>query len=182
MNRSIKFKLKNGKIVTIRRLKATDYDAMMLFYERFSKGQGAKWTWMFPGRYKNRTQESMTKPWTDTNNLYIVAFDGDKIVGTSSAYKVFQNHPYTGRVATTGTTILEEYTSNGLETKFEQLLEKWALENNVHKFHTEVRQKNIRSLNNLLKNGYEIVGLLHDTAFIDGEWHHEYFLEKILEK
>ena len=27
-----------------------------------------------------------------------------------------------------------------------------------------------------------IVGILHDTAFIDGEWHHEYILEKILEK
>lgn len=182
MNRSIKFKLKNGKIVTIRQLKVTDYDAVMLFFERFSKGQGAKWTWMFPGRYKNRTQESMTKPWTDTNNLFIAAFDGDKIVGTSSIHKVLPHHPYSGRVATTGTTILEEYTSNGLGAKFKQIIEKWAVENNVHKLHTEVRQKNTRSLNDLLKNGYEIVGLLHDTAFIDGEWHHEYFLEKILEK
>jgi len=38
------------------------------------------------------------------------------------------------------------------------------------------------SLGNLLKQGYEIVGILHDTAFIDGKWHHEYILEKILEK
>ena len=35
---------------------------------------------------------------------------------------------------------------------------------------------------NLLKNGYEIVGILHDVAFINGEWYHQYNLEKILEK
>ena len=28
MNRAIKFKLKNGKVVTIRRIRGTDYDAM----------------------------------------------------------------------------------------------------------------------------------------------------------
>ena len=86
MNRSIKFKLKNGKIVTIRRLKATDYDAMMLFYERFSKGQGAKWTWMFPGRYKNRTKESMTRSWVDTDNLYIEVITNKIINENKSLY------------------------------------------------------------------------------------------------
>ena len=91
-------------------------------------------------------------------------------------------HPYSGRVAESGTTMLEKYTSNGLGTKFKQIVGKWASENNVHKLQTEVRHKNTRSLGNLLKQGYEIVGILHDTALIDGEWHHEYILEKILEK
>ena len=82
----------------------------------------------------------------------------------------------------TATTMLEQYTSNGLGTKFKQIIEKWAFENGVHKLESGVRHKNIRSLGNLLNQGWEIVGILHDTAFIDGEWHHEYILEKILEK
>ena len=96
--------------------------------------------------------------------------------------KRMPDHPYSGRMATTGTTILEKYTSNGLGTKFKQIVGKWAQEHNVHKLQTEVRHKNTRSLGNLLKQGYEVVGIVHDTAFIDGEWHHEYILEKILEK
>ena len=44
MNRAIKFKLKNGKVVTIRRLKPEDYDADMKFLEEFAKGPSAKWT------------------------------------------------------------------------------------------------------------------------------------------
>ena len=34
MKRAIKFKLKNGKVVTIRRVRGTDYDDMMKFFDR----------------------------------------------------------------------------------------------------------------------------------------------------
>ena len=58
-----------------------------------------------------------------------------------------------------------------------KIVSAWAQENNVHKLQPEVRHKNTRSLGNLLKQRYEVVGILHDTAFIDGEWHHEYILD-----
>jgi len=181
MNRAIKFKLKNGKIVTIRRLKGTDYKAVAQYFKDFQNGPSAKWTWWYPSR-PSKTKEQMTKAWTDTNGLYIAAFDNNKVIGVASAQKRQVDNPWSGRTATTGTTILEKYTSMGLGTKFKQIVEKWARENNVHKLQSEVRHKNIRSLGNLMKQGYEIVGILHDTAFINGEWHHEYLLEKILEK
>lgn len=82
----------------------------------------------------------------------------------------------------TATSILEKYTSNGLGAKIRSIIEKWAYENGVHKLEAETFLKNTRSIGNLLKSGYEIVGISHDAAFIDGEWHHEYILEKILEK
>ncbi len=181
MNRSIKFKLKNGKEVVIRPMKIGDYDAFVKYMDEFRKGPSAKWTWQYPGR-PLPSKEKAEKDWNNENSLFIAAFDGNKIVGTASIMKKMPDHPYSGRVATTGTTMLEKYTSNGLGTKFKQIINKWALEHNVHKLQSEVRHKNTRSLGNLLKQGYEIVGILHDTAFIDGEWHHEYILEKILEK
>ena len=181
MKRAIKFKLKNGKEVTIRPLKIDDYDAFVKYMNEFRKGPSAKWTWQCPGR-PLVTRERAEKDWSDKNSLFLGAFDGNKLIGTANIRKKMPEHPYSGRVAESGTTMLEKYTSNGLGTKFKQIVGKWASENNVHKLQTEVRHKNTRSLGNLLKQGYEIVGILHDTAFIDGEWHHEYILEKILEK
>ena len=181
MKRAIQFTLKNGKVVTIRRLKPDDYGAFAKYMKEFAKGPSAKWTWQYPGR-PLPPKERAEKDWTGNNSLFIAAFDGDKIIGMANIMKKMADHPYSGRVATTGTTMLEKYTSNGLGTKFKQIIGKWAIDNNVHTLQTEVRHQNTRSFGNLLKQGYEVVGIMHDTACIDGEWQHEYILEKILEK
>lgn len=181
MNRAIKFKLKNGKIVTIRRIRGTDYDDVMKYFRKFTRGPGAKWTWQYRGQ-PDKDKAKSIQIYEDPNSLFVGAWDGDDMIGMANISKKQAGHPYSGRVATTATTMLEQYTSNGLGTKFKQIVEKWACENNVHILQSGVRHKNIRSLGNLLKQGYEIVGVYHDTAFIDGEWHHEYLLEKKLEK
>ena len=129
-----------------------------------------------------KDKEKSIQVYESPNNLFIGAWDGKNLIGMADISKKQANHPYSGRVASTATTMLEQYTSNGLGTKFKQIVEKWARENNVHVLQSGVRHKNVRSLGNLLKQGYEIVGIFHDTAFINGEWHHEYLLEKILEK
>lgn len=181
MNRSIKFKLKSGKEVTIRRLKPDDYDAFAKFNKDFAKGPSAKMNFEYPGA-PIESKEQLVKAWTNQNNLYIAAFDGNKVVGYAQIRKLMVGHPFSARNAITGTSILEKYTSNGLGTKFKTIIEKWARENNVHKLEAETFQKNMRSIGNLLKNGYEIVGVSHDVAFIDGEYYHQYNLEKILEQ
>ena len=181
MNRAIKFKLKNGKFVTIRRIRGTDYEDVMKYLSKFACGAGAKWTWQYAGQPKKNKEKSI-QAYEDPDSLYIGAWDGNKMIGMADIHMKHVGHPYSGRVANTATTMLEQYTSNGLGTKFKQIVEKWARERNVHVLQSGVRHKNVRSLGNLLKQGYEVVGIFHDTAFIDGEWHHEYLLEKILEK
>ena len=181
MNRAIKFKLKNGKIVTIRRLCVEDYESIVKYYTEFNKGPSAKMVFEYPGA-PIETKEHMKDKWENKNNLCIAAFDGNKIIGCAQACKIMPEHRYSGRNAITGTTILEKYTSNGLGTKFKTIIEKWARKNNVHKLSAETFHKNNRSVGNLIKNGYEVVGILHDVAFINGEWYHQYNLEKILEK
>lgn len=181
MKRAIKFKLKNGKVVAIRRVRDTDYEAVMTYFETFSAGPSAKWTSGYPRRDNGKGRDHVVKPWGDPNKLFVIAVDGDRVVGMASVHKQ-KADLYSGRSAVTGTAMLEEYTSNGLGNKFKQITEKWARENEVHKLEASVRHKNVRSLGNLLKNGYEVVGIMHDCFFIDGEWHHKYLLEKILEK
>ena len=181
MNRAVSFILKNGKTVVIRRLRNTDYDAVKEYYTEFNNGPAAKMVFEYP-EAPIETEEHMIQKWENENNLCIAAFDGNKVVGCAQICKIMADNPYSGRNAITGITLLEEYTSNGLGTKFGMLIEKWARENKVHKISAETFHKNIRSIGNLLKQGYEIVGILHDVAFIDGEWYHQYDFEKILEK
>ena len=181
MNQSVSFILKNGKTVVIRRLRNTDYEAVKEYYTEFDKGPGAKMVFEYPNA-PIETKEHMVRKWEDKNNLCLAAFDGNKIAGYAQICKIMPDNPYSGRNAIIGMTMLEKYTSNGLGTKFGMLIEKWARENNIHKLSAETFHKNARSIGNLLKQGYEIVGVLHDVAFIEGEWHHQYNFEKILEK
>ena len=181
MNQSVDFILKNGKTVVIRRLRSTDYESVKSYYIEFDKGPGAKMVFEYPGA-PVEAKEHMIQKWENKNNLCIAAFDESKVVGCAQICKIMADNPYSGRNAITGITMLEEYTSNGLGAKFGTLIEKWARENNVHKISAETFHKNTRSIGNLLKQGYEIAGILHDIAFIDGEWYHQYNFEKILEK
>lgn len=181
MNRAIKFKLKNGKIVTIRRIRGTDYDDVMKFFDKFVKGSGAKYTSQYIGQPKKSKESSMAL-YDNPNNLFVGAWDGDEFIGESTVSKIAPDNPkYRGLTGETGSIILDKYTSNGLGGKMKTIVEKWARENGVHKLYAEVFHKNIRSLNNLLKHGYNIVGIKHDTAIIDNEWVHTYILEKILD-
>lgn len=180
MNRAIKFKMKNGKVVTIRRIRGTDYDAMMKFFDKFVHDPSAKYTSMYLGQPKY-SKESCVALYDNPNNLFLGAWDGDKIIGESTITRVSPNNPkYRGLTGITGSIILDKYTSNGLGGKLKTMIEKWARENGVHKLEGEVFHKNVRSLSNLMRHGYNIVGIKHDAAIVDNEWMHIYVLEKIL--
>ena len=182
MNRAIKFKLKNGKVVTIRRIRGTDYDAVMTFFDKIVRDPSVKYTSQYPGQPK-KDKESSMKMYDNPKNLFLGAWDGDKLIGESTITRIAPENPkFRGLTGETGSIILDKYTSQGLGGKLKTIVEKWARENGVHKLYAEVIHKNIRSLNNLLKHGYNIVGIKHDAAIVDIEWMHVYILEKILEK
>lgn len=182
MNRAIKFKLKNGKIVTIRRVLGTDYDAMMKFFDKVVRDPSIKYTSLYPGQQK-QSKESFITGHNNPNNLFLGAWYGKELVGECTTIKTAPENPkYRGITAETGTTILNKFTSNGLGNKFKTIVEKWAAKNGVHTLYAEVFHKNIRALNNLMKHSYNIVGIKHNAAIVDKEWMHIYILEKILKE
>ena len=182
MKRAIKFKLKNGKVVTIRRIRGTDYEDIMKFMEKFSKDIGAIQTNQYAGQPKKDKEKSI-QMYESNDHLFIGVWDGKNVVGMASVDKDKPNHPYCmGKTAGIGMMMLQKYTHNGIGNKYVQILEKWARENGVYKLWATARHKNTPSIMNLLKNGFIISGIKHNTAYIKGEWHHEYILEKILEK
>ena len=182
MNRAIKFKLKNGKFITIRRTRGTDYDAVMKFMEKFTHDVGAIQTFQYAGQPKKDKEKSILL-YESKDNLFLSAWDGGNIIGTCSINKIRPNHPYSqGKSASIGMTILSKYTHNGIGNKMLQILEKWARDNGVHKIEAEIRHMNIPSIANCIKNGFLIIGLQRDAAIINGKYVHHYLVEKILEK
>lgn len=95
MKRAVKFKLKNGKEITIRPLKIDDYNAFVKYMNEFRKGPSAKWTWQYPGR-PLVPRERAEKDWSDKNSLFIGAFDGDKLIGTANIMKKNAGPPIFG--------------------------------------------------------------------------------------
>ena len=182
MNRAVKFRLKNGKIVTIRPVRKNDYEDVVRFHNKFLSGDGVKFTTQYPGQPK-MNKDSFADLYENPNNFFIGAWYNNEMIGEADIQKQKPNHPhFQGMTGVVGTFVLDKFTSCGLGGKFLQILEKWAMENNVHRLEAKVRHTNIRSLGNLIKNGYEISGVKHEYAFINGKWFHQYELEKIIRK
>lgn len=180
MNRAVNFKLKNGKIVTIRRIRAADYDACMKYLKKFTRDSGAIWTNQYPNRPKPDKEQSV-QMYENPDRLFVGIFDGNNIVGMINIAKQMPTHPYhKGTTAGIGMGMLHEYTHNGLGTKLLQIVEKWARDNGVKMLTAEIRHLNIPSIVNCIKAGFIITGIHHNAAKIKGKWVHEYILEKNL--
>ena len=182
MNRAIKFKLKTGKIVTIRRIRGTDADAMIKFLDKFSHDTGAIWTTQYAGQPK-KNKEGAVEFYENPNNLSIGVWDGDMVIGMSSVVKQLVDHPYyMGITAGIWMFFLQEYTHNGLGTKLLQLMEKWARENGVKVLTGKIRHLNVPSIANCIKAGFLITGINHNAAKIHGKIMHAYTVEKVLDE
>lgn len=173
-----KFKLKNGKTVEIRPLTPDDYDAVEKFFHSLSRQ--TIFTNQYPGQPKKDKKKS-DQAYQDPNNYFLSAFKGKRLVAVSSLNIFKPGHPWCGRNAGFGISILEAYHGHGLGAKLMAMLEQWARGKGVHRIYGEVRHTNIRAISLYIKCGFVIEGLARETAFINGKWHHSYHIGKILD-
>lgn len=174
---SEQFKLKNGNNVLVRRLKASDYDAAQDFLSVFSTQ--SIFTNQYPCQPK-KDKASSEKKYEDPNNCYLGAFYGDNIIALSSIHINRPEHPWVGRNAEFGISILEDYQGQGLGKYLMSLMEQWAREKGMHRINGEVRHRNTKAIALYLNCGFEIEGISREIAFINNEWHHQYHIGKIL--
>ena len=174
------FTLKNGKTVTIRRVRATDYEAARDFIRQFSTE--SIFTHQYPGQ-PDIDRKKSEELYERDDNCFIGAFEnGGRLVSIANFRIDRPNHPWAGRNCGFGISTLEEYCGQGLGTRLMQLLEQEARAKNMHRIYGSVRALNRRAIGLYLKCGFQIDGLSHETAFINGQWHDEYYISKILEK
>ena len=174
-----KFCLKNGENVTIRQITLDDYDAYCVFFEKLAKE--TIFTNQYVGRPR-RTKEVFEAQVRDTENLYrlVVCRDDGEIVGTCTVFVMRPEHPWLNRTCDFGIMLLDAYTGQRLGTFLMKKMEDWARLKNMHRIEAQVRTKNVKAMALYLKCGFEIEGVAHDAAYINGTWHHQYYIAKLL--
>ena len=175
-----KFQLKNGIEVSIRQIKADDYEDVMAYLAEFSETPGAKFTYQYPGQPKKDKEKSI-KAYENPASLFLGAYDNDKLIALAQIGLVKADHPWVCRNASFGISMLDEYQGQGLGFYLMGRLEQWARQKGVHRIEDCVRQKNKKGIALYLKCGFEIEGLARENAFIDGEWINTYYIAKILD-
>ena len=176
---SKKITLKNGQIATLKRIRAKDYEEVMTFLDKFSRGKGAIWTHQYPNQPKKDKEKSI-RHYESDNELFLGIWNDKEMIAEASICIKNTHDPWSVKQADFGICMLEEYTSLGLGTLLLRELEKWAIKKEVHRIFAIVRHNNKRAIGLYLKMGYQIEGMAKETAFFDNEWQHEYYLGKII--
>ena len=111
----MKITLKDGSKATLRRIRGKDYEEVMTFLDKFSRGKGAKWTNQYPGQPKKDKERSIQKYESD-EDLFLGIWNDKELIAEGSISASGFNHPWKVPVAVFGLSILEKYTSLGLGT------------------------------------------------------------------
>ena len=175
----MKITLKDGSKLNLRRIRGKDYEEVMTFLDKFSRGKGAVWTNQYPGQPKKDKEKAIQKYESD-NDLFLGIWNDKEIIANGSITLSGLNHPWSVPQAVFGLSVLEKYTGQGLGTILLKELEKWAIKKKVHRIRATVRHNNKRGLGLYLKFGYQIEGIAKETAFFDNQWQHEYYIAKII--
>lgn len=171
------FSLKNGKTVLIRDITSDDYDAMQIYLQTLATE--TIFTNQYVGR-KPRSKESFDKQCDNPYSWGVGVFDGNEIVGACQCFIYYPEHLWCGYTAQFGVHMLKIVQSLGLGSHLMKLMEQWCLEQGMERIEATVRSLNKKGINLYLKCGYEIEGLAKRRALIDGVWHDEYRIAKLL--
>ena len=171
--------LKNGQQANLRRIRAEDYDDVMIFLDKFSRGKGAIWTHQYPNQPKKDREESV-RHYESDDELFLGVWKDNELIAEGSIQIKNIRDPWSVKQAGFGLCALDEYTSLGLGTILLKELEEWAVKKKVHRIFGTVRHNNRRALGLYLKAGFQIEGIARETGYFDNQWQHEYYLGKIL--
>lgn len=168
--------LNDGRALILKQAEEKDYDALNVYLAQL--GIESTFTTQYPGRPPG-SREKFERALRES--LFLLAWDGDRIVGMVSSYIHRPDHPWENKVCSFGIHMLREYYHSGLSMHLMSALENWARENKMHRIEGTVRAKNRRAISLYLKCGFELEGLRRENACIDGEWQSEYYIGKILD-
>lgn len=174
----MKITLKDGQVVSLRRVRKKDYDDIMAFFDKFSRGKGAVWTNHYPG--KPNDKEKSIQRYESNEELFLGVWKGKEQIAIGSITLSKMHHPWAMPQGGFGLAILEPYTGLGIGSRILKELEKWAIKQGVHRIAASVRHNNKRALGLYLKMGYQIEGMARETAFFDNQWQHTYYIAKIV--
>lgn len=170
--------LKNGEILTFRKLNISDYDNVNKFLERIATETPN--TNQYVGQ-PPKNYADCEKIYASEQYLFLGVFNAtNELVGSCSIGINKPNHPYMGLNSSFGISVLKAYYGCGIGSVFMDEMEKWAREKKMHRIQGEVRAENRRAISLYIKHGFSIEGCAKETAWINGKWMDSYYIGKIL--
>lgn len=171
------FTLKNGKMVLIRNIVPNDYEAVQIYLQTLATQ--TVFTNQYVGK-KVTPKENFDKQCENPYSWGIAVFYGNMIVGICQCFILNPEHLWCGYTAQFAIHMLKDMQSQGLGTHLMALMEKWCREQGMERIEGTVRTQNKKGIALYLKSGFEIEGLSKRRALVDGIWHDEYRIGKLL--
>ena len=111
-----------------------------------------------------------------SNNIILVAEVDNNLVGYLQGYGgLFRRVKH---YVDLSISILTAYRRQGIGLKLFQELDKWAIENKIHRLELRVLENNEPAIALYKKVGYKIEGVLKDSALIDNKYFDTYQMVK----
>ncbi|GAB3790915.1 hypothetical protein GCM10028868_04180 [Virgibacillus kimchii] len=76
---------------------------------------------------------------------------------------------------------MDDYQGKGIGTALFCELEKWAMQNGLHRLELTVITDNLAGITLYKKAGFQKEGVKRDSLYMDGKYVNEYYMSKILE-
>jgi len=171
-----KFVLKDGRVLKLRQVLASDYNAIQTYLDQL--GKETIFTYQYPGRphkSKEDFERAIQKSW------WMVAWDGDKVAGFITAFWPEPDHPWIKHICRFGLHLLKAYHRQGLGQKLLTLLFDWSKDHQITRIEGSVNAENQAAIALYIKNGFILEGTRHHSTFINGRWYNEYYIGRIQE-
>lgn len=128
--------------------------------------------------------EKLIEVWNETNshpvNLSIGVFTNDELIGNLRFFQRNPNHPWIKHIGAFGMAVSRPHWGNGIGTKMLHAMEKHARTCGIRRIEAEVRVANDQGVALYTKNGFKIEGRREKAAFINGSFHDEFYIAKLL--
>jgi RimJ/RimL family protein N-acetyltransferase len=176
-----KFKLKDGREVTLRSPELEDWERVRDFLENI-KVESVN-TFQFPEqpilteeKAKERIQSCSNSP----RKMIINAEYEGRFIAQMDFGPVhnIEDHPWLKHNTYFGMTVIKEFWQQGLAKKLLEILEKEARKIGYTHLRAEVRSSNARGVKLYTNFGFEITGTKKEFAFIDGKFHDDLYITK----
>jgi RimJ/RimL family protein N-acetyltransferase len=175
------FHLRDGRTVTIKHCAPEDAPLLAPFYERI--GKETVFTLRHPGETPAPEAEVAArweKAAQDPDTLYLGAFDARALVAHLFFNRPLPHHPWVKHVGFFAMMVLQDYWGRGLGRRLLEIMFEHASEKGVTRIEATVRSKNERAIKLYERHGFAIEGLRRSSALIDGQYHDELFIAKLL--
>lgn len=174
------FELKDKRIVVLRHCSPDDAELFMTFQPQAATE--TSFTLQVPGRIPpiEKVRENWAQSEEDPLELRVGAFYDGRLVGVIGIHPPTPPHPWTRHCASFGMMLLKEVWGQGLGPKLLECIERHARKVGVTRIEALVRARNDRGIALYKKAGYDIEGTRRRAACIDGEFHDEYFIAKLM--